>query len=73
MIIKFVRKIDPTEKQPLIVNTEYNEKSFTHKFANGETLEVEDQLGYQIMSLYPALFEQQAANYKTKTMQPEIK
>jgi hypothetical protein len=71
MIIKLARKNNVSDKQPLIVNTDYDDKAFTKKLALGETLDVEDQLGYQIMSQYPNMFEQIKDGYKTKVMQAE--
>jgi len=71
MIIKLARKNNATDKQPLVVNTDYEDKSFIKKLSLGETLEVDDQLGYQIMSQYPNMFDQVKDGYKTKVMQAE--
>jgi len=73
MNLKLVKKFDASDKQPLVIHTDYNNVTFTKKVGLGETIEVEDQLGYQILSLYPGLFEQPNGAYKTKTMHAEGK
>jgi hypothetical protein len=73
MQLTLTKKNDPCDKQPLIIHMDYQDKPYTQRVALGETIEVEDQLGYQIMSTYPKLFTNNTAGYKTKTMHPEGK
>jgi len=72
MLLKLVKKTTQNDLQPLVVHADYQEMSFTKKLSIGETLEVDDQLGYQIMAQYPNMFENQS-DYKTKTMHAEKK
>jgi hypothetical protein len=73
MVIRLMRKADATDSNPLVVLVEYKGQNFIKKVGVGETLEVDDQLAYTIMSAYPNCFEQFAAGggYKTKVMNAE--
>jgi hypothetical protein len=73
MQLTLIRKNDPSDKQPLIIHLDYQDKPFTQRVTIGESIDVEDQLGYQIMSTYPKLFTNNVAAYKTKPMHPEGK
>jgi hypothetical protein len=53
MILKMVKKNVASDKDPLVICVEHNEKILVKKISIGQSIEVDDELGYVILGQYP--------------------
>jgi hypothetical protein len=73
MKITLKKKNDPSDKSPLIVQwvegVEGKERKRTESVAIGETLELPDDIAYEVMGRYRGLFEPAGAAGSSKASQ----
>jgi hypothetical protein len=53
MILKMIKKNVDSDKDPLVICVEHNDKILVKKISIGQSIEVEDELGYVILGKYP--------------------
>ncbi len=69
------RKHSSSDKDPLIVVIETDLGKKAYKINIGETLELDDEDGYQVLGKFKGLFEikqEEKTLYKTKIAKPEL-